>query len=70
MIIEQLSDEALINAHKSIRKMHQDRLDKLNDPINIDRLKARKIKHDNGTNPKFIELMNAINDEVIKRKLI
>lgn len=70
MKLEQLSDDGLIKASKSIRQMHQDRLDKLNDPVSIARLKARKVSlTSNAANPKFLELIDAIDKELEKRKI-
>jgi len=72
MNIEELSDTELIAYRESILAMHENRQKKLADPIRIERLKNRKIKHTSMTdhvNPEYKALCDRIEAEVRRRDI-
>lgn len=70
MNINALSDQDLLAFSEKLVAMHNDRKAKLNDPISVERLKNRKVIVGEHTNPEFKQLIEQVNDELAKRKLV
>jgi hypothetical protein len=80
--VSEMKDDELLAFGQKMVDMHNNRKNALNDPINLERLKTRKVisrEHEechklqslkDHVNPEYKLLMEAINQEIVKRKLI